>query len=111
MNRALFRVALTLAMLLSAGQLAGQMSNFGKVIYHGIPSPTSHARAVVATSDEGKRELVLCWLYDHRGGYALLLIDARTGETETFPTPHPWAGDAPYASLLSTQNKFYTLFG
>jgi streptogramin lyase len=54
---------------------------------------------------------MLVWLYDHRGGYALLMIDAETGKTEQFATPYPWAGDGPFASLLSSGNKFYTLFG
>jgi hypothetical protein len=37
------------------------------------------------------------------------MIDAETGKSEQFPMPFP-AGDAPYASMLSSKNKFYTLF-
>ncbi|MBM3500621.1 MAG: hypothetical protein FJX74_18345, partial [Armatimonadetes bacterium] len=51
------------------------------------------------------------WLFDHRGGYALLLIDAETGKSEEFPTPFPPGGDCPYASVLSTGNRYYTHFG
>jgi streptogramin lyase len=50
------------------------------------------------------------WLFDHRGGYALLLIDAETGKAEQFAMPFDPGGDCPYASILSTRNRFYTHF-
>jgi hypothetical protein len=53
---------------------------------------------------------VLLWLFDHRGSYALLLIDAETGKSEEFPVPFPPGGDCPYASILSGGNKLYTHF-
>jgi len=50
------------------------------------------------------------WLFDHRGGYALLMIDAATGESRQFPTPFPPGGYCPYASILAGNNRYYTHF-
>ncbi|HEY8657946.1 MAG TPA: hypothetical protein VIL78_02855 [Hanamia sp.] len=69
----------------------------------------SNHRGVVATVDGSGRNVVLLWLFDYRGGYALLMIDAETGKNQTFPMPFP-AGDAVYSSILSSKNKFYTFF-
>ncbi len=77
---------------------------------HGIATPISTHRGIVTTVDGEGRPVVLAWLFDHRGGYALLLVDAETGESEEFPMPFPPGGDCPYASILSTQNRFYTHF-
>lgn len=78
---------------------------------HGVAAPFSTHRGIIATQDGQKRNIVLVWLYDHRGCYALLLIDAETGKSEMFPTPFPWGGDAPYASILSSAQKLYSHFG
>lgn len=83
----------------------------GGFVDHGVATPVSQHRGMVATVDGAGRDVMLVWLYDHRGGYALLMIDAETGRTEQFPTPYPWNGDGPFASLLSGGNKYYTLFG
>ena len=75
---------------------------------HGVASPISSPRGVVATVDGGGRNVVLVWLFDHRGGYALLMIDAETGKSEQFPTPFrldvPY-GDVPYSSILSSKKN------
>ena len=76
---------------------------------HGPACSISSYKGVVATVDGNGRNVVLLWLFDHRGGYALLMVDAETGKTEQFPMPFP-AGDAAYSSILSSGNKFYTLF-
>jgi len=78
--------------------------------HHGIATPVSNHRGTVATVDGEGRDVVLVWLFDHRGGYALLMIDAETGRSEEFPMPFPPGGDCPYASILSSGNKFYTHF-
>lgn len=78
---------------------------------HGVATPLSQHRGMVATVDGAGRDVLLIWLYDHRGGYALLMVDAATGKSEQFPTPYPWSGDGPFASLLSRRNKYYTHFG
>ena len=77
---------------------------------HGVAVPLSDSRGIVATVDGQGRDICLVWLSDHGGGYALLLIDAATGKTEQFPVPFPPGEDAPFASLLSSRNKYYTHF-
>jgi hypothetical protein len=77
---------------------------------HGVASPISNHRGVVSAVDGSGRNVVLVWLFDHRGGYALLMIDAQTGKSEEFPVPFDPKGDTPYSSVLSAGNKFYTLF-
>jgi len=78
--------------------------------HHGIATPVSNHRGTVATVDAEGRNVVLVWLFDHRGGYALLMIDAETGKGEEIPMPFPPGGDCPYASILSSGNRFYTHF-
>jgi len=77
---------------------------------HGVATPVSTHRGLVATVDGQGRNIVLLWLFDLRGGYALLLIDAETGRSEEYPMPFPPGGDCPYASILSSRNRFYTHF-
>jgi hypothetical protein len=77
---------------------------------HGVATPVSNHRGTVATVDGEGRNVVLVWLYDRRGGYALLMIDADTGESQQHAMPFPPGGDGPYASILSSKNKFYTHF-
>lgn len=78
--------------------------------HHGVATPVSNHRGTVATADGTGRNLVLLWLFDHRGGYALLEIDARTGAHREHPMPFDPGGDCPYASILSRRNRFYTHF-
>lgn len=78
--------------------------------HHGVATPISNHRGTVVTVDGEGRNVVLVWLFDHRGGYALLMLDADTGRAEEIPMPFPPGGDCPYASILSTRNKFYTHF-
>ena len=77
---------------------------------HGVATPASNHRGIVCTVDGQGRDVVLVWLFDNRGGYALLWIDAETGKSEEFPTPFPPGGDCPYSSILSTGNKYSTHF-
>lgn len=77
---------------------------------HGPACPISSYKGVVATTDGSGRNVVLLWLFDHRGGYALLMIDAETGKSQQFPMPFDANMDYSYASVLSSKNKFYTLF-
>jgi hypothetical protein len=77
---------------------------------HGVATPISCHRGTVATVDGQGHPVVLSWLMDHRGGYALLLVDAQTGTANEYPIPFP-LGDSPFASLLSSGNKFYSHFG
>lgn len=78
-------------------------------IDHGVATPISNHRGTVATVDGNGDPVVLSWLMDHRGGYCLLMVNARTGEYEQFTTPQ--IGDSPFASVLSSRNRFYTHYG
>jgi hypothetical protein len=49
------------------------------------------------------------WLMDHRGGYCLLMIDAKIRKGPAIPDAFH-AGNSPYSSILSSRDKFYTLF-
>ncbi len=79
-------------------------------LHHGVATPVSNHRGIVATVDGQGRNIVLVWLFDLRGGYALLLIDAETGKSEEYAMPFPPGGDCPYASILSSRNRYYTHF-
>jgi len=79
-------------------------------LHHGVATPVSNHRGTVATVDGKGNDIVLVWLFDHRGCYALLEIQAATGEARQVAVPFPPGGDCPYASILSTTNKFYTHF-
>ncbi|MFW6437899.1 MAG: hypothetical protein ACOCZ7_02690, partial [Armatimonadota bacterium] len=78
-------------------------------IDHGVATPISNHRGTVATVDGDGDPVVLSWLMDHRGGYSLLMVNALTGEYEQFTTPQ--IGDSPFASVLSSKNRFYTHYG
>lgn len=97
--------------VLAASLSSAATVDLGNGFYdHGVATPISNHRGIVATADGQGRDVVLVWLFDHRGGYALLMIDAETGHAKEFETPFPPRGDCPYASLLSTRNRYYTHF-
>ena len=79
-------------------------------MHHGVATPVSNHRGTVATDDGAGRNLVLLWLFDHRGGYALLEIEASTGQARQIPMPFDPGRDCPFASILSSRNRFYTHF-
>jgi hypothetical protein len=104
-----------IAMLSSlAASASAQSKDMGRGFRDlGVAAPISNHRGMVCTKDGNGRNVVLALLMDHRGGYALLMIDAHTGKAEQFPMPFKAAGesvDSPYASILSRANKFYTHF-
>lgn len=78
--------------------------------HHGVATPISSARGIVSAVGGDDQPVVLVWLLDHRGAYGILMIDAATGGSQTIATPFPTAGDSPFASILSRDNKYYTHF-
>jgi hypothetical protein len=101
----------SLLVMLAAGTASSAIEDLGNgFFHHGVATPISHHRGTVAAVDGNGRNIVLVWLFDHRGGYALLLIDAETGKSEEFPMPFSPGGEGPYSSILSSGNKFYTHF-
>ncbi|WP_316809969.1 hypothetical protein [Pedobacter heparinus] len=108
-SQELIMLSLCITLILSVS-LPVASQDLGKGFFdHGIASPHSSAKGIVATVDGKGHHIALVWLFDHRGGYALLMIDAETGKSEQFPVPIP-VGDYSYSSILSSKNKFYTLF-
>ena len=98
-------------LVLAAGSAHAATEDLGNgFLHHGVATPVSNHRGTVATVDGVGRNVVLVWLFDHRGGYALLTIDAETGNSRQFPMPFPPGGDCPYSSILSSNNKYYTHF-
>lgn len=103
--------SLAILLLLPATPARAEKDDLGNgFMHHGVATPVSNHRGTVATVDSDGNDAVLVWLFDHRGGYALLMIDAATGASQEFPVPFPPGGDCPYASILSSGNKFYTHF-
>ncbi len=101
----------TIPLLALAAGVAAQTEDLGNGFrHHGVATPVSNHRGTVATVDGDGNPVVLVWLFDHRGGYGILMIDANTGESVTYPTPFPPGGDTPYASILSSRNRYYTHF-
>jgi len=107
-----FATVIALASCFTLGQAARAATEDlgGGFRHHGVATPVSNHRGMVATQDGEGRDVMLVWLFDHRGGYALLLIDAETGKSEEFPAPFPPGGDCPYSSILSSRNRYYTHF-
>ena len=75
---------------------------------HGVATNSSCHRGAVAATDGQGRPVFLAWLMDHRGSYALLLIDVEAGKAEVHPVTFP-LGDSPFASILSSHGKFCLL--
>ena len=107
------RVSLLLAALvcLETGAALPASKDLGQgFLDHGVATPSSCHRGAVATADGQGRPVFLAWLMDHRGSYALLLIDVDAGKVEEHPVTFP-LGDSPFASILSSRGKFYSHFG
>ena len=113
MNRSIRRLAMIIAvpLLLAGTQHAGAQSvDLGDgFLDHGVAVPISNHRGTVATVDGDGEPVVLSWLRDHRGCYSLLMVNALTGAHQQFETPR--IGDDPFASVLSSGNRYYTHFG
>lgn len=77
---------------------------------HGIPTPVAQTRGVVSTVDQNGQDVILTWLQDWRGGYAVLMVNAETGASQQFEAPFKPEGDEPSAIYLSSKNRLYTLF-
>jgi hypothetical protein len=78
-------------------------------IDHGVATPISNHRGIVATVDGDGKNVALVWLFDHTGCYAILVIDALTGKSQEVAVPYR-GGDCPFSSVLSSRNRFYSHF-
>ena len=86
-----------------------QARGYGFIEY-AAAAPVSRSRGIAATADKDGRPVILVWLSDHRACKSILVIDAITGRTKQYPTPKA-RRDSPFAVLLSSRNKFYSLLG
>lgn len=73
---------------------------------HGVAVPFATSRGTVAADKQGNN-LILTWLYDHRGTYSLLMINI--DEEQSYQFTLPFSGHS-YTSILSSTNYFYTHF-
>jgi hypothetical protein len=103
-------LVVVLLILLCCGALAATEDLGNGFLHHGVATPVSNHRGTVCTVDGEGHDVVLIWLFDYTGGYALLMVDAKTGKSEQFKVPFPPGGDCPYSSLLSSKNRYYTHF-
>lgn len=95
--------------LMTAHRTLAQSSELGDGFKdHGPAAPVSTNRGIVSVADADGRDMVLVWLYDTGNTYALLQIDAQTGETVEHAPPSTRC--APYASILATNGRYYTHF-
>lgn len=104
---------LGVAGLADPAPVAGQTRDLGNGFKdHGVAAPISNHRGIVSTVDGEGRNVVLAWMMDHRGVYSLLMVDAETGKSEQYPLPfNNTKKDSPFASVLSSGNRFYSHFG
>lgn len=109
-DRLIKLTAFTIILSLLASNPAASQDLGNGFFDHGVASPNSTSRGTIATIDGNGRNVVLVWLFDHRGTYALQMIDAESGKSEQFKVPFEPGLDAVYCSILSTKNKLYTLF-
>jgi len=109
MNRILTACAPLCLLATASGQAATKDLGNG-FRDHGVATPVSNHRGITAAVDGQGQNVALVWLYDHTGCYALLEINAKTGKATQHPMPFPPGGDCPFASILSSQGKFYTHF-
>ena len=103
-------LGLMLLVLMISPALAASVDLGNGFMDHGVATPNSNHRGTVATVNGEGRNVVLLWLLDHTGCYALLVIDAETGESQQRAIPFPPRGDSPFASILSSENRYYTHF-
>ena len=77
----------------------------GGFFHHGIPNRISTARGTVATVDNDGNNVILVWLFDHRGGYGLQMVNSVTGKSEHFPIPFEPISTAISSSLMSLKRN------
>lgn len=82
----------------------------------GIAAPATESRGVVCAQDKNGRQLAVACLLDMSRVGSILVTDIDSGETGQYEFPESTGSDqfaswAPYASMLSTNGRFYTFAG
>ncbi len=96
---ALFGLSLLFSLQAETTELGGGFRD------HGVASPASQRRGVFAARDGAWRNVVLIWLMDVRGGYAVLQVAAETGGSVQRPIPCPNTWDSPYTSIRAGNGR------
>ncbi len=103
-------IAAMVMVTLGVQMASAQTRNLGNGFRdHGPFADVTVSRGTVCTVDGEGRNVVLVWLFDNRYAYALGVIDAQTGAIEEIP--RPIERDCPFASILSSQGRYYTYMG
>ena len=103
-------LGLVLLILMSSPAPAASVDLGNGFMDHGVATPNSSHRGIVATVDGEGRNVVLMWLLDHRGCASLLVVDLETGDSHQRTIPFHPRSDSPFASILSSKNRYYTHF-
>ena len=77
---------------------------------HGVASGASRARGISIVGGR-ERTMVTAWLADFRGCRSLLCADADTGSYQEYTFDTPTKRSVPYAHLISSSLKIYSMFG
>ena len=92
--------------ILSAGAVAALAAD--GFIDHGVAAAVAESRGVVATQDADGAGLVVACSLDHSPRGWLLVINVDTGATEQVYYPEGVPNSPPFASLMSSNGRFYT---
>ncbi len=100
------RELLVISVLLILGGLA--MAQDNGFTDHGICAEVAESRGVVATQTPSGKNLIIACVIDQAPRGYILVTDVDTGETEQIFYPESVRNSAPFASLMSTNGRFYT---
>ena len=102
------KLALIFALIALAASLHAQDDPF---IDHGVGSAVAESRGFVAAQHAEGNPLLIALSLDRSPRGWILLIDPLSGATEQFYYPESVPNSAPFASLMSTNGRFYTFAG
>ncbi|MBM3498212.1 MAG: hypothetical protein FJX74_06030, partial [Armatimonadetes bacterium] len=93
------------------GVMTVQVAGQGDFRDHGVGAPAAESRGVVCLEDGHGRSIALCCAWDQSPRGWVLLTDVDSGETQQLFYPEGVPNSAPFASLLSSNGRFYTFAG
>lgn len=102
------RILATIGMVLMTALAGADDADF---IDHGVGAPVAESRGVIVTEDASGSGLLLALTNDLSPRGWILLVNLDTGESGQFYYPEGVPNSAPFASLMSENGRFYTVFG
>jgi outer membrane protein assembly factor BamB len=100
-----------LAALMGAMAMATWTAAQEGFIDHGVGAPAAESRGAVCLEDANGRAVVVCCAWDQSPRGWVLVTDIDSGETQQVFYPEGVPNSAPFASLLSSNGRFYTFAG